>query len=94
MIQNPESMYRLLRRWRRSSGDFRPWGGWGKLEEFKRWLPAQGFGIEEQLGFYDPPFDRLRSVGDIAVSAMNAVGHALAIDGRWSYVGFRCRSAM
>lgn len=92
MIQNPESMYRLLRRLRRRDDVLRPWGGWGKLEDFKRWLPTQGFGIEAQNGFYDPPFDRLRSVGDIAVSAMNAVGHVLQIEGHRSYVGFRCRS--
>ncbi|MEP6591352.1 MAG: methyltransferase domain-containing protein [Gemmatimonadota bacterium] len=96
-IQNPDSMWMTARRWRRGTpaqphwdrGVIKTWGG--TLDTFRCWLEQQGFAIERSDGFYDPPLDRLRTPGEVVVSALNAVGHLCAIDGRWSYVGFRCR---
>ncbi|MES2124539.1 MAG: class I SAM-dependent methyltransferase [Gemmatimonadota bacterium] len=99
MIQNPDSMWMVARRLRRvrparrgwDTGAIKTWGG--SLAEFRSWLAAQGFQIEREAGFYDPPLDRLGGPGDLALSAMNTVGHLLSIAEHWSYAGFRCRRA-
>lgn len=98
-IQNPESMWMSLSRWRSGtrpepkwvagSSGIKVWGG--TLAMLRSWLEGKGFAIERSAGFYDPPLDRIRTAGDVAVAALNTAGHLLSIDGKWSYVGFRCR---
>ena len=90
MIQNPESMWMLARRWRTGTTPRQSWGG-SSLREFEQWLGGHGFTVEERAGFYDPPLDHLRRPGDLVIAAMNAVGHVCSIEDHWSYVGFRCR---
>ena len=92
MIQNPESMWMLARRWRTGTATRQSWGG-STIAEFRAWLAAQRFEVGAEAGFYDPPIDRIRTAGDVVLAAMNAVGQRLSIAGHWSYVGFRCRSA-
>lgn len=90
MLQSPDSMWMLGRQWRQGFVEPQNWGG-NTLEDFRQWLRAGGFEPEQQAGFYDPAFDRAKTAGDMAISVMNAVGHLFSIEGRWSYVGFRCR---
>lgn len=90
MIPNPESMWMLGRRVRGTPVTPESWGG-GTRKEFRNLLQRTGFRIEDEGGFYDPPFDHVRHPGDVVISFMNAVGALLRIPGRWSYVGYRAR---
>lgn len=93
MIQNPESMYMVARRWRKDVNDRQRWGG-KTLREFTAWLEQHGLEIEARAGFYDPPFDKLANLGDYLLGAMNGIGHLFSIPNHWSYVGFRCRKVV
>jgi ubiquinone/menaquinone biosynthesis C-methylase UbiE len=90
LIQSPESMWMLARRLRRSAPQVQEWGG-STRAQFREFLEQSGFHPGREAGFYDPPFDRVETLGDIAISLMNTAGHALGIHGRWSYVGYCCR---
>jgi SAM-dependent methyltransferase len=92
MIQNPESMWMTARRLRRGRPVRQHWGG-GTVPEFRAFLAANRFPPEAEAGFYDPPFDRVRTAGDVLLGVLNAVGHATGWSRHWSYVGFRCRRA-
>lgn len=90
MIPNPDSMWMVGRRLLGRRGLRTGWGG-TTLPEFPLVLARHGFQVEATRGFYDPPFDRLRTAGDLALSLMNAVGHAAGLARHASYVGFRAR---
>ncbi len=89
-IPNPDSMWmvgsRMLGRGRYRAA----WGG-ASAEEFPGFLLRHGWTVQQHDGFYDPPFDRVRNVGDVALSLMNGVGHALGWQRHSSYSGFRAR---
>lgn len=92
MIPNPDSMWMVGRRLLGRRGLRTGWGG-TMLSEFPPVLARHGFGVEAQRGFYDPPFDRVRTAGDVALSVMNAVGHTAGLARHVSYAGFRARLA-
>ena len=92
MIQSPQSMWMVARRWRTGALRRQSWGG-STVDEFRAWLEQAGFSVEAQAGFYDPPLDRIRNAGDIVIAVMNLFGHLLQVRRYASYVGFRCRRA-
>ncbi len=89
MIQNPESMWMMARRLK-GRKIRQHWGG-GTRAEFRAFLAANGFAPESEAGFYDPPFDHVRTAGDVVLGLLNAVGQATRWDRHCSYVGYRCR---
>ncbi len=89
MIQNPESMWMTARRLK-GRRVRQHWGG-STTDEFRAFLAAQRFTPEAEAGFYDPPFDRIRTGGDVVLSLLHLVGEATRWRRHWSYVGFRCR---
>lgn len=89
-IPNPDSMWMSARRVLGRPTYPTGWGG-DRLMEFPGFLASHGFAVEAQAGFYDPPFDRTGQGGSVALSILNAAGHALRIASRVSYAGFRAR---
>ncbi len=63
----------------------------GSEQDFRATLARHHLAVECRDGFYDPPFDRLRNAGDVALALLNLIGHLLRRQSRVSYVGFRCR---
>jgi SAM-dependent methyltransferase len=90
MLPNPESLRMLIRRWRGRPVQGRHWGGETRAG-IRAFLSTNGYRVEQEGGFYDPAFDRVKNVGDIVLSLMSFVAEGLKMRGRWSYVGFRCR---
>ncbi len=92
MIQNPDSFWMRLRGALGRPVDGPGWGGRSR-KDLLAMLARHGFVAEREAGFYDPPFDRLRTPGDALLGVLNGIGHLLRLDGFWSYVGYRCRRA-
>jgi ubiquinone/menaquinone biosynthesis C-methylase UbiE len=90
MVQNPESMWMLGRRLRGHTPHELQLRATTRAG-FRDVLRGHGFVVEREMGFYDPPFERVRTPGDVAISLLNAGGHLLRVPGHWSYIGFRCR---
>jgi SAM-dependent methyltransferase len=90
MVQNPDSMLRLIRRLQGR----RVWdGGIGadSVAGFRAFLARGGFAVDREAGFFDPPFDRLKGPADLLLSMMNGAGQWFGLERRSSYIGFRCR---
>jgi SAM-dependent methyltransferase len=92
MLQNPESFWMRLRGALGRNVDGPGWGGRSRAD-FTALLQRHGFVVEREEGFFDPPFDRLRTPGDAVIGVLNGIGHQLDLRGCWSYVGLRCRVA-
>jgi ubiquinone/menaquinone biosynthesis C-methylase UbiE len=86
-IPNPHSNKQLLYGW--FGKVYREDRRIGSEADFMARLAGHGFVVDRRDGFYDPPFDRLRNLGDVALALLNVVGHLLGRSGRVSYVGYR-----
>lgn len=89
MIPNPHSnferIYQLARRQPPVSVRL------PSLAHFKAELAAPGFVVESEACFYDPPFDRVANVGDLALTGLDMLGHIVGNRARASYIGYTCR---
>lgn len=54
-------------------------------------LQAQGFGVIHRTGFYDPPFEAHKNIGDIVNSAVEYAGEACGLTSLAPYQVFLCR---
>jgi trans-aconitate methyltransferase len=90
-IPSPDSMWMTARRLLGRATDPTGWGG-DTLAEFPPLLARHGLHVEARGGFYDPPFDHVRTPGDAVLSVMNLGGHLLGLEAHVSYATFRARA--
>jgi SAM-dependent methyltransferase len=90
VLRNPDSFYRRASRLRGTRNIRHQWGD--SLVELKSFLDRNHWRTTQTDGFYDPPFERVRTPGDLLVSLFDGIGHALRLPRCWSYVALRCQA--